>query len=255
MGNNKIGITAEFVSIIRSKDDPKNLYFVSPKTKRIYNFAKRLFSENKLKDIFDWRLKLSQIIDEKVSAYKPEQILELGCGYSLRGFNLCLQNSDLVYIDSDLENLVTKKRQVIKEICKTENMIVPVNYHLISINVLGNNFFEKIKDLLLTNKKTLIIAEGLTSYFSNEEFEIFLKNIKSFLKNFSNAEFYSHESLSRPKGIAYKILRSFVSLITRTKNPRQFKSATEFKDYLGKINVSDVTVDTKNPSFLFYSIS
>lgn len=256
MGNNKFGITAEFISIIRSKNDRKNSYFVSPKTQKIYNFVRKIISENKLKEIFDWRLSLSKIIDEKIREYQPEQILELGAGYSLRGLNLCLKNKDLIYIDSDLENVIFKKIRIMQNICQKENITPPRNFHLVSVDALDNNIYDKVKNLMSKDKKTLVLAEGLTTYFTDEGFRKFLTNIAIFLHNFANAEFYSNENFSYPKGIIYNILRKFIAIITGTKMPRKFKSADEFKEYLKKLNANYVTnVSVLNPGFLFYSIN
>jgi len=254
MENNKIGITAEFVSIIRSKDDPKNLYFISPKVQRIYSFIKILISEDKFKEIFDWRLKLSQIINQKILTDNPEQIIEFGCGYSLRGFNLCLENKNLVYIDSDLDDIICKKKKIINIICKKENIKFPENYHLVSIDVLKNEIFEKTKDIISSEKKTLALAEGLTSYFNDVEFETFLKNVRGFLDHFPNSEFYSNESISNPKGFIYPVLRYFISLITKTKGHNKFKTASEFEEYLRKINITGIKIDISKRGFLFYSL-
>jgi hypothetical protein len=255
MGNNKISITAEFVSIIRSKDDSKNLYFVSPKTQSIYNYIKKLIPESKLKEIFDWRLKLSKIIDEKILITNPEQIIEFGAGYSLQGFNLCTKNSDLVYIDSDFNNVIFQKKKILETICEKESIEFPQNYHLIGIDVLNDDIFEKIKKLISSEKKTLVLAEGLTSYFNDTEFQIFFTKIMNFLSHFSNSEFYSNESISKPNSIIYSLLRLFISLLTRTKGHKKFKSSAEFEEYLRNINISEIKIDSNDQEFLFYSIT
>jgi len=255
MGNAKINITAEFVSIIRSNNDPKNLYFISPKAQKIYNFSKRLISENKLREIFSWRLKLSKIIDQKILEDSPEQIVEFGCGYSLRGFNLCLGNKNMVYIDSDLEDLISKKKKILEIICEKENIEFPKNYHLVGIDVLKGEIFEKTKGIILSEKKTLALAEGLTSYFNDAEFETFLKNVKSFLNHLPNSEFYCNESISQPKGIVYSALRFFVSLITKTKGHKKFKTVSEFEGYLRNKNITGIKIDASKQGFLFYSLA
>lgn len=254
-GNKKISVTAEFVSIMRAKNDPRNLYFVSPKGQGLFNLTKIVFSEKKLNNIFEWRLKLSKIFDEKVKKDKPEQVIDLAAGYSLRGFNECLRNKDVLYVDVDFDNVLSRKKAILDSICKKENIIFPENYFFIPIDVLEDNIFVNIKNIVSENKKTLIIAEGLTSYFSFREFQIFLNNIKSLISNFDHAEFYSHESLEQPKGFVYFVLRYiFVSILTKSKRRAIFNSKENFEMFLKNEDIHNYKI-FNNQGFLMYSIS
>jgi len=253
-GNEKISITAEFVSIIRSKDDQKNLYFVSKKGQKLYNLTKNILSEKKLKYIFEWRLNLSKIFDEKIISYKPEQVIELAAGYSLRGFNKCLGDKNIIYIDTDFENVLIKKRQILESLCIRENISFPNNYFLVPINVLENNIYEKISGIVSRDRKTLIIAEGLTSYFGLDEFKIFLKNIQEFIHNFSFGEFYSHENVKQPKGIVYFLLRKFfITFLTKSKSRNNFKNIEEFNLFLSEEKIDKFDI-SENKTFVMYSI-
>jgi O-methyltransferase involved in polyketide biosynthesis len=254
MGNDNISITAEFVSIMRSKNDPKNLYFVSKKGFRLYKIVKTIISERRTQAIFDWRLKLSAGFDKKIFDEKPEQVIDLAAGYSLRGFNLCSNNSNLIYIDSDLPNVILRKKQILEKMCLEKNIVYPKNYFIVPIDVLGDDLSGGIKNLIGTNKKTLIAAEGLTSYFTEDQFLLFISNIKSFLGNFSSAEFYSHENVSPSKNVFVRFLRgAFMFFLVREWRRKTFSDAEKFKDYLRKLNVN-FKIDTNNNDFLFYSI-
>lgn len=253
MSNNKISITAEFVAIMRAEKDYRNLFFVSSKGKRFYNLARSILSKERLKEIFAWRLKLSELFDLKISADNPEQIIEVGGGYTLRGFNLCLKNKNLIYLDTDLDCVVAKKKEILNEICKKENILWPENYRLLSVDVLADDLFMKVGIFLLIDKKTLVLAEGLTSYFSNIEFESFLKKMNVMLSHFTNAEFYSHESMYHPKGIVYNLLRSLLSTLTSTKKRKGFSSPDDFGEFLRKINIINFKIYVKE-GFIFYSL-
>lgn len=252
--NEKISITAEFVSIMRAQADSRNLYFVSQKGQRIFNLTKKIFSRRKLRDIFEWRLILSNIFDEKILNDKPEQVVELAAGYSLRGFDKCLKDKNIIYIDVDLTYVISKKRSILESICKKENILFPENYFLVYADVLENNIFEKIKKVVSKNKKTLIISEGLTTYFRLNEFQLFLQNIKVLVYNFSNAEFYSHESLKQPKGLVYIVLRFLlVSVLTRSKRRESFESEKAFNKFLVNEGIQNYEIVNKD-GFLMYSI-
>jgi O-methyltransferase involved in polyketide biosynthesis len=220
---------------------------------KFFGWARRFVSDQKLREIFDWRLRMSAVFDLKIFHEKPEQVIDLAAGYSMRGFNLCSNNDKIVYVDSDLPNVISRKREILEKMCLEQNIPFPPNYLLVSIDVLQENFFENIKDIIDVNKKTLVTAEGLTSYFKKEEFEIFIQNIKDFLSNFSFSEFYSHENTSKSTSLAYKILRKSISLLTRTKSRERFSNETDFADFLRKSGTI-FTLDTSNEGFLFYSI-
>lgn len=254
-GNEKISVTAEFVSIMRAKNDPRNLYFVSPKGQKLFNLTKKVFSEKKLNTIFEWRLRLSKIFDEKIKKDKPEQVIDLAAGYSLRGFNECLKNKDILYVDVDFGSVLSRKKMILDLICKKENILFPENYLFIPINILENDIFVKMKNIVSVSKKTLIVAEGLTSYFNLREFQIFLNNINFLISNFDHVEFYSHESIEQPKGFIYFVLRyMFVSLLTKSKRRASFKSRNDFEVFLANENIQNYKI-ANNQGFLMYSIS
>lgn len=228
---------------------------MSPKGRWLYNLTKIFIPKDKIREIFSWRLKLSERIDRKISTDKPEQIIDLAAGYSLRGFNLCRKDKGMAYIDTDLPNVIHRKDCILRELCKREKIVFPENYFLIPVNVLEKDIFGKIGDRLSPAKKTLITAEGLTSYFSENEFATFIQNIKSLLSNFMHAEFYSHENIFQPKGLLYRILRSvFVSILTRASGRRGFATIEDFATFLEKLDTKFV-FDSDQESFLFYSIT
>lgn len=256
MNSRKISITAEFVSIMRAEKDPKNLFFVSERSKKIFRFIEKIISKKKTKEIFDWRLQLSEDFDRKILADSYDQIIELAAGYSLRGFNLCLANESIIYVDTDFEDVISRKKEILEDICEKEGIVFPANYFLVGVDVLKDDIFGKIQGVVSGNKKTIIMAEGLTSYFSEAEFGRFIENIRDLLSNFSDGEFFSHENIKKPsKGIIYFLLRKvFLPLMTRTKGSRAFETTEKFEKYLKdkKVNKFKMNLDERNR--LLYSI-
>jgi O-methyltransferase involved in polyketide biosynthesis len=241
---------------MRARNDQKNLFFISNKGRKLFEIVRRIFSEKKIEEIFNWRLQLSDDFDNKVSTGSYDQIIELAAGYSLRGFSLCLKNKNISYIDSDFEDVTSKKNDILKIICKKENIIYPDNYSLAAINILEDNIFSKLQNIVSKNKKTLIIAEGLTSYFNESEFDKFIKNIKNLLSNFYDGEFFSHENIAQPtKGMAYYLLRKiFVSFLTKTRGRSAFKTTKEFEDYIKGKKVDKFKITLDKHGHLLYSI-
>src|SRR3989344_2043890 len=187
MSNHQISITAEFVSLIKSRSNDKYNYFVSNKTRNIYKFVSSIFSENEIEKIFRNRLALSIEFDEFIKKNNFETIVEFGAGYSLRGFEYSLKNKDEIYIDTDFVEVVEVKKQILLNICKDFNIIYPDNYILLSADVLSDDIAEKLNPYL--KNKNLFLAEGLTPYFNFKEYSKFLSQIRSFFEQSQNVFF------------------------------------------------------------------
>jgi len=252
MSNTKLSITAEFIAIMKSTEDIRYNYFISSKAKKYYNFAKFIFKEKRIEKVFNERLNLSKRFDEKIKTSKAKQIIELACGYSLRGFELCSNNPHLLYIDVDFPEVIKYKKNILENICKDKMEKFPKNYHLISADVLTNELLPKLLNIL-SNKPTLIVAEGLTSYFNQSEYELFITNIKEILKTYPKIEFFSHEQISKQKSISYKLMRSLITLITHNRSHQKFNSPSELEKYLKSQNISKYEIKLENNQ-IFYSI-
>ncbi len=254
MGNKNISLTAEFVSIMRSAHDPRNLYFVSEKNLKLFKFIKKIIPSKIINNIFNWRLSLSELFRNKISTLESDQIVDLASGYSLRGFDECLKNKNIIYIDIDFENVVSQKRRGLELICQKENILFPGNYFLVAGDVLKDNIFDKIRNYISTDRQTLFIAEGLTSYFSLEEFGVFLRNTKGLLNNFVSGEFYSNEELTAPKGAFYFFIRSFIlPIITKSKRRKKFSTIEDFKLFLKSQGVDSAEIN-QIEGFYMYTI-
>jgi O-methyltransferase involved in polyketide biosynthesis len=251
---NRVSITAEFSSLIQSELDSRNLYFVSSTTQHIYRLLRKILPNTLLRNIFLWRQNLSQKFDLIVEKERPEQIIDLGAGYSLRGFNLCLGDTDLIYIDSDFSDVISRKKQIIDSLCEKEEIAFPKNLHFVAIDVLHDDIFLKVKNELVPDKKTLIIAEGVTSYFSAPELRSFFLQIQNTLTKFSLASFYSSENLTNPKGSLYKVVRKSLALFTHSRDSHQFKNTEEFKNFLKECGIIDYKIEDSDSGHLMYSI-
>ncbi len=132
---------------------------------------------------------------------------------------------------------------------------MPSNYHLLELDAVNEDIFEKVKTIFPRGKKILILAEGLTLYFSEPDFEIFLGNIKRFFDRYPLAEFYSHEWIKKPKNIFFRLLGQAFLLIVAGRDVRKcYKTKDEFKLKLERIGFKKIKFYRYRPGFLFYSI-
>jgi len=251
MSNHQISITAEFVSLIKSKNNEKYNYFVSNKTRKLYKLILNVFSKNAINNIFQNRLALSDEFDEFIEKNNFETIIEFGCGYSLRGFEYSLKNKDCFYIDTDFDDLIESKKQILINICKDSNITYPDNYILLSVDVLGDDIAKKLNPYL--KNKNLFLAEGLTPYFNFNEYLKFLKKLHPFLQQSQNI-FFSQENFLKKHSTVYKVLRKFVGLLTKNRSDLKFETKKDLIKFLNNEGFTDCRAYYKDEN-LFYRIN
>ena len=256
MSNPKISITGEFASIIKAEKNPWYNYFVSKRSRVIYDYVKRIFPKKLLDRVFNTRIELARTFDEEVENDKYSQIIELGCGFSLRGFINCLNRKEINYIDTDLEEVIVEKKRKLEVLCEREGLIFPPNYHLIPVNLLTEDILMSVSAKLRNRTKdTLVLAEGVMSYFDNEEWEIFLNNIYNFLQDRSQSVFFSHELLNKDKDLKYGILRSLVSVLSFSRSHQRFISSRALKRNLESRGFNVLKLDVeKNQAYYLIRI-
>jgi O-methyltransferase involved in polyketide biosynthesis len=230
-GNERLGLTAEMAALIRAEKDADKYsrYFVTTRARRIYSIVKFLFPRKTLERIFDRRAKLSQEIHEFAQSCKPGQIVELAAGSSVFGLEFSQRHPGIVYIETDLPRVIRKKSNIVKQILPEENK----NHILFPVDVLVEDIYNSLKDHVKKGRKTVVLAEGLTSYFDPEQFEFYINNVARFLDKIGGGVYVSHETVgeSMTSGFGGKILRELVSVITRSKSHKHFSSPAELRDY------------------------
>jgi O-methyltransferase involved in polyketide biosynthesis len=255
-GNDKIAFTAQAVAFMRASEnvDRFSRYFVSESIEKKYQRIKRLMPSSFLKKLFLRRINLSKDLDAFIESYKPQQIVELACGYSVRGLILTYKRKDLVYIETDFSKVIEEKKKRIKKIIRDEKIILSKNYHIVKLDAIKDDLVKKVGIYLNKNKKTLVIAETLTSYLSSEEHEFLIQNINNLLNRFNNAAYLSHEGKNKMlSGFFGKLLIIYRNLISRTKSHKHFKNSSDIQKYFKKKGFSRVqTYDSKNSGNIIY---
>lgn len=250
-GNDKISFTAEAVAFMRAKEnsDKFSKYFVSSKIQRRFNFFKWIIPSNYLDRLFQKRIALSNDLNKLVKEYNPEQIIEFACGYSPRGLLMTQNNPRLVYLETDFSIVINRKKNILKEIESKEKITLSKNHHLLKLDVLNSGSSHLLKKYLNKNKRTLIIAETLTSYLNPEEHEFFIQNINKLLKNFTHSAYLSHEGFSMVPGFFGKLLLFYRDKVAKTKSYKHFGSSEEIKNFFtASLNASKVKVKASKKS-------
>ena len=66
----RVGISAEFAALIKKQDNPRYAHFISKKASAAHYISRKIFGENRILDIIEWRLKLSRIFEDKIESSK-----------------------------------------------------------------------------------------------------------------------------------------------------------------------------------------
>jgi O-methyltransferase involved in polyketide biosynthesis len=235
-GNSHIGITAEIVALMREERGEKlSSFFISEKARRITRIVKFL-APGVVKRIFEKRLQLSDSIEKMIEDYNPQQVIELGAGVSTQGLIYLQNHPQCIWIDSDLEGVVNEKERAIKKATKDRVLNISSNYHLVSIDVLSEDIIKSVGSYLKKGRRTLIVAQGLTTYFNSGSYENYLEQVIKLSKKY-HASYISHEPLKGnnggiTSGIGGKLLRGLVSLITKNRAYCHYTSKDElFNDF------------------------
>ena len=210
-GNERLGLTAEMAALIRTekKVDKYSSYFVTPRAKRIYSIVSLFFSKKTIQKIFDKRTKLSDEIHKLVKQYKPEQVIEIASGSSVFGLEYSQKHPKVVYLETDMNDVIRKKKNILEHILQSENLNINSNHILISVDVLSEDIYKSLEKYLRKGKRTIVIAEGLTSYFDEEQYQIFNDNLNKLFNKIRGGSYLSHEALNEKitSGFGGKILR------------------------------------------------
>jgi O-methyltransferase involved in polyketide biosynthesis len=104
----------------------------------------------------------------------PEQVFEFAAGFSTRGYNFCKNNKNVKYVELDLPQNISMKREFLKYHSK------PINLDLIAGNALDG--FDFLDNHFKPNKKTAVISHGLLRYLNRTEKHRIFKNVAEILK-------------------------------------------------------------------------
>ena len=122
-------------------------------------------------------------ITQLIRSVGASQVLELACGYSLRGLDLTRDNS-IRYVETDLPAVVATKRSLLDEICKRHD-IAPSPLHVVAAaNALDLEQLRAATAVCDRNRPLLVLCEGLIGYLTHEETARVADNVRALLGDF-----------------------------------------------------------------------
>jgi len=117
-------------------------------------------------------------IDQLLKQTDAKNILELSSGYSFRGLDLCVKDTSIHYIDTDLPEVVAIKQNLINKLQLDQG--IKGNFELLPLNALDKSDFNSVVSRFEDGPLT-IVNEGLLMYLGIEEKRRLCKIIHSTL--------------------------------------------------------------------------
>jgi O-methyltransferase involved in polyketide biosynthesis len=112
------------------------------------------------------------------------QVLEFASGVSLRGLAMALERPDLTYIETDLPDLTSEKRQLVADILARRGVQAPRGHHIAAANVLRWDEIEAAASALDPRAPVAVVHEGLFMYLSPDEKDRAAEHIHRLLTRF-----------------------------------------------------------------------
>jgi len=118
-------------------------------------------------------------IDRLLKQTDSRNILELSSGYSLRGLDLCVNDANVRYVDTDLPEVVVVKKQMIAEL--QLDKAAKGTFELVALNALDEAAFDNVVRRFGDGPLT-VVNEGLLMYLNTDEKKQLCRTIHRVLK-------------------------------------------------------------------------
>ncbi len=139
-------------------------------------------------------------INQVIAKTGVPQVLEVASGISPRGLHWSREHPGTVYIESDLPRLMREKAKVIRNAIIADSVARRGVLHCCGIDALDLASMQHALEYTDPEAGLVIVTEGLLLYFSMDEMEQFLSNMRAVLNDRSRAmwvvDFVTQRSLA-----------------------------------------------------------
>lgn len=198
-------------------------------------------------------LVLDHLLTELIEKEGVEQIIELACGLSPRGYRMTERYPHISYLETDLPGMATRKAQLLNSLHR------PLRHGVRSCNILDQAGPESIRAMLADldrRKKTVVISEGLVNYFPletiREVWSRIAKSLKTFEAGYYLTDLYP-DAKQHPSYRYLKAAQKVVGAFTKGQWPLHYESDEAIEQ--GFIEDGFNTVDVINPTDVYQQLN
>ena len=119
-------------------------------------------------------------VSELIRKSSASQILELACGYSMRGLDLT-RSRTLRYVETDLPGVIATKQELLDEIRRRHQIAPSPRHHVTVADALDIEQLRGAARALDPRQPLLVLCEGLMGYLTRAETQRVATNIRALL--------------------------------------------------------------------------
>jgi|SRR5690554_277438 len=179
---------------------------------------------------------IDHLVRNAIEQRGVQQILEIACGLSPRGYRLRQQYPELNYVEADLPDMAARKHRLLssQHSLNDQHRVVPVNI----FSEEGIDSVENIVDKCFDRSQPLlIITEGLVNYFSLDTLAPFWRRLETLLAGFAGGTYLTDNYPlfdDHPLQRTMKVLGGMLSGVSRSQVSFHFGSDQQAIDcFLG----------------------
>ncbi|HEX4403215.1 MAG TPA: class I SAM-dependent methyltransferase, partial [Polyangia bacterium] len=121
-------------------------------------------------------------VSELIRKSGASQILELACGYSMRGLDLTRSGTlQLRYVETDLSGVIATKQELLDEVRRRHHIAPSSRHHVTVADAFDVEQLRVAARALDPRQPLLVLCEGLMGYLTRAETERVATNIRALL--------------------------------------------------------------------------
>lgn len=164
--------------------------------------------------LVDRHLMLDILLTRAIEDYGVTQVLEVASGLSPRGTTFASRYADIVYVEADLAPMAARKRALLERTGLGDEGAK--NHRVVTLDLLDVNSSQSLKAVVDAQldpaRSTVIIAEGLLSYFDRLTLMSIWPRLRETLDLFPSGLFLANVELETEAG-AWSLVRAFVTAL------------------------------------------
>jgi O-methyltransferase involved in polyketide biosynthesis len=121
-------------------------------------------------------------VSELIRKSGASQILEVACGYSMRGLDLT-RSGTLRYVETDLPGVISTKQEMLDEIRRCHHIAPSPRHHVTVADALDIEQLRGAARALDPRQPLLVLCEGLMGYLTRAETKRVATNIRALLED------------------------------------------------------------------------
>ena len=183
-----------------------------------------------------------------------EQVLEIACGLSPRGYRYSQRYRNLKYVEADLPDMAARKHRLL-----SEKQLLNHNHQVVPLNILSQKSVDSLETVIdhsfERDKPLLVITEGLVNYFSTDSITPFWQRLHDCLAEFPMGIYLTDNYPllhDHPFRRTLSVLGSMLGAVSRSEVSFHFCSDEEAESYFTQLGFERVNV--RNPRAYYDSL-